>query len=135
MTKPRARQLALDGLGGAGRVARVRRGVDAQLTAQRKLGHLEPVDTGLVAIARTLADALDSEWSDPDGSRYTVGALAGRLVPVLLELRGMARDGADELGGVDAELQRLAATIRDATRSHAPDVRGDNPGASGTPTP
>lgn len=100
---------------GRGRVARVRRGVDAQLAAQRRLGHLEAVDTGLVAIARTLADALDAEWTDTEGSRFTVGALAGRLVPVLLELRGETRDTPGD--GIDAELAALVAAIRDAPRS------------------
>jgi len=100
------------------RVARVRRAVDAQLAAQRALGHLEPVDSGLVAIARTLADALDAEHVDADGSRFTVGALAGRLVPVLLELRG-TRDAPGE--GYDAELGELVAAIRDAARPATPE--------------
>jgi hypothetical protein len=113
VTKPARGQLSLLG-DGRGRVARVRRGVDAQLTAQRRLGHLEPVDTGLVAIARTLADALDAEWLDAEGSRFTVGALAGRLVPVLLELRGETRDTPGD--GIDTELAALVAAIRDAPR-------------------
>jgi hypothetical protein len=94
-------------------VARVRRGVELQLKAQRTLGHLEDVDKGLIAVARTLADAADAEWIDPEGSRYTVGALAGRLVPVLLELRGeRAVAGAD----LDAEHAALVAAIRDTPR-------------------
>ena len=77
------------------------------------LGQLEPVDDGLVGLARTLADAIDAE-PDPDTSRFTVGTLAGRLVPVLLELRGERRDGAGD--GLDAE---LAAARRRATRHPA----------------
>ena len=92
----------------------MRRGVDEQLAAQRALGHIEPVDTGLIAIARTLADAIDDEFVAAEGSRYTVGALAGRLVPVLLELRGERRDVAE---GFDLELERIIAALRDAARS------------------
>lgn len=101
-------------------VARVRRGVDAQLKAQRELGSLEPVDDGLIAIARTLADAADLEHVRPDGSRFTVASLLGRLVPVLLELRGeSARTGGDH----DAELEQLVAALRDTARSDPPDSR------------
>ena len=110
-----ARQARLPGIGRGrgGPVARVRRGVDAQIRAQRALGHLEPVDDGLVAIARTLADDLDAEHTDEDCSRYTVATLAGRLVPVLLELRGeRAGDGGD----YDAELAAIVAALRDAPR-------------------
>jgi hypothetical protein len=92
----------------------VRRGVDAQIRAQRRLGHLETVDDGLIAIARTLADDLDAEHTDVECSRYTVATLAGRLVPVLLELRGERRgDGGD----VDAELAAIVAALRDVPRS------------------
>lgn len=94
-------------------VARVRRGVELQLKAQRRLGHLEHVDDGLIALARTLADAADAEHLDPDGSRYTVGSLSGRLVRVLLELRG-ERLVAGE--GVDDELAVLVAALRDTPR-------------------
>ena len=114
MTRPKRSDTPLPGMGGAG-VARVRRGVDRQLAAQRALGHIEPVDDGLITIARTLADAMDAEHTDPNGSRFTVGALAGRLVPVLLELRGERRDTPGDFG-LDEELARLAAAIRDSPR-------------------
>jgi hypothetical protein len=100
-------------------VARVRRGVDAQLKAQRDAGTLERVDDGLIAVARTLADALDAEHTDPDGSRFTVGALSGKLVPVLMQLRGEAIGG----DGVDVELDALRAAIRDATQPGPGDDR------------
>ena len=103
-------------------MARVRRAVDLQLRAHRAMGQVEPVDQGLVGLARTLADAVDAEVTDPDGSRYTVGALAGRLFPVLLELRGERHDGAGDIG-LDVELQALLAEVRDAARSRAPDDR------------
>jgi hypothetical protein len=114
VTKPKRGQSVLPGFGGARPVARVRRSVDAQLAAQRDLGHLERIDSGLVGIARTLADAMDAEVTDPDGSRYTVGALAGRLVPVLLELRGGGRDSSAD--DTDDELARIVAALRDAPR-------------------
>ena len=93
-------------------VARVRRGVDAQLAFQQRMGQLEKVDQGLVALARTLADSMDAEVLDPDGSRYTVGNLSGRLFPVLLELRGERRGPVGD-GGVDVELAALIAALRD----------------------
>lgn len=97
---------------GSAPVARVRRGVDTQLAQQRRMGQLERVDEGLVALARTLADSMDAEVLDPDGSRYTVGNLSGRLLPVLLELRGERRDTAGD-AGYDAELAALVAALRD----------------------
>ena len=120
----------MPGFGGT-RVRRVRRGVDDQISAQRALGHIEPVDTGLVAIARTLADALDDEHASTDGSRFVVATLAGRLVPVLLELRGERRAVGE---GFDEELAALVTAIRDAPRPGTPDDRGVDPRPS-SPSP
>jgi hypothetical protein len=102
----------LPGLSAAtGRVARVRKGVDATIRDLRKGGRLEPVDAALLAIARTLADAADAEHLDPDGSRYTVSAILGKLVPVVGVLRGDRSDAGD---GIDAELLALVGALRDA---------------------
>jgi len=114
MGRAKSAQSPLPGFGAAA-VARVRRGVDAQLAAQRRLGQLEAVDEGLVTIARTLADAIDAEHTSSEGSRFTVGALAGRLVPVLLELRGERHDAPGD--SFDSELAQLVAAIRDNPRS------------------
>jgi hypothetical protein len=115
MTRRHPGEIPLPGIGGRrpGAVARVRRGVDAQIRAQREAGQLEHVDDALVALARTLADACDAEHLDPDGSRFTVGSLTGRLMTVLLELRG-ERSAAGE--GTDAELQALIAALRETPR-------------------
>jgi hypothetical protein len=119
----------LPGLGGPakGGTARVRRAVDAQLAAQRAMGQIEPVDAGMIGLARTLADAIDAETVDPDGSRFTVGTLAARLMPVLLELRGERRDAASDVG-YDEELARITAAIRDAARSRTPHDGRDDAG-------
>ena len=109
------------GGGPRGRVARVRRAVDGQIRAQRAMGQIETVDEGLIAVARTLADAMDAEVLDRDGSRYVEQTIAGRLVPVLLELRGERRDSASDIGW-DEELTVLRAEIRDAARSRTPDL-------------
>lgn len=122
MTSRRRPDPPLPGLGGPGqpRVARVRKAVDEQIKAQRAMGQLEVVDQALVAVARTLADAMDAEVLDRDGSRYVEQTIAGRLVPVLLELRGERRDAASDVGW-DHELELLRAEIRDAARSRTPD--------------
>jgi hypothetical protein len=92
-----------------GRVRRVRRGVDTTITALRSTGRLEPVDAALIAIARTLADALDDERTDPEGSGFTVATIAGKLTPIVGELRGEHLGGFDPLDelldgmGADAE--------------------------------
>lgn len=87
------------------------------------MGQLEVVDEALVAVSRTLADAMDEEWAGPDPSSYTVATIAGRLVPVLLELRGERRDAAGDVGW-DEELEQLKATLRDAARSRPADDGG-----------
>ena len=103
-------------------VARVKRAVDQTIRVLRGMDALHPGDDGLVAIARTLAELVDAEATDPDGSRYTAGVLAGRLVPVLLELRGERHDAGSDVG-YDAELAALVSAVRDATRRDAPDDR------------
>jgi hypothetical protein len=100
----------------------MRRAVDLQLKTQQAMGQLEPVDEGLKAMARTLADAWDAEVADRDGSRYTEATIAGRMLPVLLELRGERHDSASDIAW-DAELEQLKATIRDAARSRQDDDR------------
>jgi hypothetical protein len=108
-------QPALPGMGAGRRVARVRRAVDQQLRAQRAMGHIEPVDAGLTGVALTLADAYDAEVLDTNGSRYVESTIAGRLVAVLLELRGERRDTAGD-AGYDDELATLVAAIRNTPR-------------------
>jgi hypothetical protein len=115
-------QPPLPGMGAGRRVARIRRGVDQQVRAQRAMGHIEPVDAGLIAVAVTLADAYDAEVLDQAGSRYVEQTIAGRLVTVLLELRGERRDRPGD-AGYDDELAALVTAIRDATRPGPPDDR------------
>jgi len=91
--------------GGNGRTRRVRRGVEATVSALRAGGRLEPVDAALVALARTLADAVDDERADVDGSGYTVATLGGRLVPVLEILRGERVVGFDDLDALLAGMR------------------------------
>jgi hypothetical protein len=100
----------------------MRRAIDQQVRVQTAMGHIEPVDGALIAMARTLADAWDAEVADPDGSRYTESTIAGRMLPVLLELRGERRDAAGDIG-YDEELEGLKAALRDAARSRPADDR------------
>jgi hypothetical protein len=83
----------------------VRRGVDATITALRSGGRLEPADAALIAMARTLADAMDDERADVDGSGFTVATIAGRLLPVVDQLRG---EQAAAFDGLDAFLASMA---------------------------
>ena len=48
---------------------RVRRSLEVTVTALRRAGRLEDVDAALVGLARTLADEVDDEHADPEGSR------------------------------------------------------------------
>lgn len=89
----------------APRVRRVRRGVDDTVKALRSTGRLEPVDAALIAMARTLSDAMDDEHVC-GGSGFTVATIAGRLFPIVGELRGEKIGGYDEL---DALLADMAA--------------------------
>ncbi len=108
--------------GGRGGTKRVRRGVDAQLAAQRQALQLEPVDAGLIAVARSMADALDAEIGKTDRSTFVIVTGLAKLVPVLIELRGERRADADGLGW-DEELAALALAIRNAARPDPPDDR------------
>ena len=90
-------------------VRRVRRGVDGTITALKATGRLEKADDALVALARTLGDALDDEHVADEPSRFTVGALAGKLLPVLQELRG--EDTSTVADSLDELLAGMPATL------------------------
>lgn len=83
----------------------------ATVEALRTLGRLEATDEALIGLALTLAQAMDDELAER-GSRFTVSALSGRLLPVLVELRGTQADGT----ATDDELERLVRTLRDPER-------------------
>lgn len=90
----------------------MRRSLDVTVRALRRSGRLESVDEALIGLARTLADEIDDEHTDPHGSRYITATLAGRLCVVLEQLRGgpVAPTGEDAW---DAAFARLSATLRD----------------------
>lgn len=81
--------------------------VRSTVEALRAAGRLEPVDDALVALALTLARAMDDELAE-HGSRFTVSALSGKLLPVLVELRGSQADGS----ATDDELESLVRSLR-----------------------
>ena len=90
------------------RTGRVRRGLDETLRAMRDLGHLEPVDAALVALARVAADELDEACHDDDESRYTRATLIARYAGVLDTLVG--HDPGDDGG---PSLDELLAAMGD----------------------
>lgn len=107
MPRNQPRLPGIDRGGAGGRpVARVRRGLDDTIKALRATGRLEKADAAVIALARTVADALDAEHLADDGSRYTVGALAGRLHPLVDDLRGIRELPLDE---IDAALDAMRA--------------------------
>jgi hypothetical protein len=80
--------------------------VEATIRALRATGRLEAADAALIALARTLADAIDDEHVGADGSAFVVGTLAARLFPVVGELRGDRVGTPDDL---EALLDSMAA--------------------------
>ncbi|HKY15620.1 MAG TPA: hypothetical protein VJM33_11910 [Microthrixaceae bacterium] len=60
------------------RRGRTRRGLDSTIGAWRASGSLEQADDAWLALARITADVLDEAALDPEESRFTIGALAGR---------------------------------------------------------
>ena len=61
----------------------------------RQTGRLEPIDAGLLALARVAADELDAACWDTEESRYTRATLIGRYATVLDTL--VNRDPGDDL--------------------------------------
>jgi hypothetical protein len=90
-------------------VARVRRGVDATITALRAGGRLEPVDLAVIAMARTLADQIDAEVLVHEPSRFTIGTLIRTLHPIVTDLRGP-----DVTDGLDPFIAGLSAPVGDS---------------------
>lgn len=87
--------------GGAGRIPRrSRRSTDRAVTELRRLGRLEPVDVGRLAMLRTVADLIDAELSNPDRSGFTMARLITEWRALWGELSGSADSWPDsELAG------------------------------------
>jgi hypothetical protein len=90
---------------------RVRPGVEATVEALRATGRIEAVDSALIALALTLADAIDAEATSPSGSRGRVASLTGRLHPILIDLRGDSGGGGG-LGDALGYLGRMGDPAR-----------------------
>lgn len=122
MSRPKADQGRLFDPPGASGVPSVRRYVDRQLTAQRSLGQLEPVDDGLIGVVRAMSSIIDAEVRKPAASAYVILTGLAKLSPVLLELRGERHDGPG--GGLDVELEQITAQVAAALRD------AEGPGAT-----
>jgi hypothetical protein len=93
-----------------GVTVRARRGLDAQLREQRRLGQLEPVDEGVVAVLRDWADTLDTARADGE-SAYTLSNGYRLLIEAMWRLRGDTLP-TDASVGADLELAALVAAIQ-----------------------
>ena len=93
------------------RRGRVRRSLDAGVTALRELGRLDPVDTPHLGLARVLADQLDAAIADPNESRYTIGTVAARYQSALDGLYDRVAPG--ELTDDGPSLADLLAALGD----------------------
>jgi hypothetical protein len=102
-----------------GLVARARRSTDQAVTALRKLGRVEPVDVGQVALLRTLADLMDAEMRSPERSAWTMARLAAEWRATWGELTGRTASGFDDAiaaffaGGEDPTAAGPPAPLRD----------------------
>ena len=102
-------------------VARVRRGVDAALRAERaRLRELhespdDQLDAALVALTQSAADQLDAITLDRDGSPFVWFQGARTLADLWARLVGHGeRQGEGGDPAADAELAALVAALRDA---------------------
>jgi hypothetical protein len=86
-------------------VRRTRRGTDQTIRELRRLGRVEPVELGLVAMLRTLADLIDAELGMAEPNKWTVARLASEWRQVHAELRGRQRE--------DSWDEQLAAFFQD----------------------
>ena len=83
--------------GGVGRIPRrSRKATDRAIAELRKLGRLEPVDVGRVAMLRTTADLLDAELSNPERSGFTMARLVTEWRGLWGELAGSADSWPDD---------------------------------------
>jgi hypothetical protein len=93
-------------LGPAGRrVRRLVRAVEADLRELRRTDRLDPSSHTLVAACRDLAALAEDEAVDPNGSRFTAGALVGRLIEAHQLLKGPDAPIADDVAAFLASLR------------------------------
>jgi hypothetical protein len=94
----------------ASRRYRNKQAIDRGIGALRELGHLEPVDEPVVALARTTADALDV--MDPAEQGTAMAAMVRAHLAVLTMLRGSNNGGSgDDLSNW---LTSLSSQVGDA---------------------
>ena len=89
-----AEQLPL--FGGPALVRRSRKSTDKALAELRKRHRLEPVDAGLVAMLRTVADLLDHELAGAEVNKWTAARLVAEWRALHAELTGRAESGLDD---------------------------------------
>lgn len=88
---------------GPRRVARQRRGLDALLAELRRSDRVYRDQADLITLLRTLADAIDAEYLDADGSSFTLARLATEYRATRSDLLGLGyQAGAVDPFTVDA---------------------------------
>lgn len=84
---------------------RLVRAAEATLKELRRTDRLDRADAGLVAAYRDLARLAEDEAVDPAGSRFTAGALVGRLIEAHQLLKGPDAPIADDVAAFLASLR------------------------------
>ena len=84
---------------------RLVRAVERDLRELRRTDRLDPLDATLVAACRDLARLAEDESVDPNGSRFTAGALVGRLIDAHQLLKGPDAAIADDVAQFLASLR------------------------------
>ena len=84
---------------------RLARAVERDLRELRRTDRLDGADNTLVAALRDLARLAEDEAVDPNGSRFTAGALVGRLIDAHRLLKGPDAPIADDVAVFLASLR------------------------------
>jgi hypothetical protein len=84
---------------------RLVRAVENDLRELRRTDRLDAVDHTLIAACRDLARLAEDEAVDPAGSRFTAGALVGRLIDAHQLLKGPDALIADDVAAFLASLR------------------------------
>jgi hypothetical protein len=102
---PREQTVLPLGPNGGSKTRRLVRAVEADLRELRRTDRLDSTDHTVIAACRDLARLAEDEAVDPQGSRFTAGALVGRLIEAHQLLKGPDAPIADDVAAFLASLR------------------------------